>query len=110
MSTTHFDAEELGNVAAVIASNRFGNREEALAYWAEQLAIVSEANCQAYNDRYNDDAQVQTAELIKGFAPHVTEADRLQAKGTASTLLSNIDQTNAAAVLVVAQAMQRLLS
>lgn len=107
MSTIHFTADELGNVAAWAAS-RSGMRSEKgaliLSPWAESIAAVSRANVANYVSSYGPVGAPApcSADEIAAAAPSVVQMRPRAASGTVTSLLYNIDQDDARAVLAVA--------
>ena len=90
MSVIFFEAEELGNIAAL---TRVGSERETVF---RLLAEVSRANARAYNKRYRTrDAQAFTAACVKAAVPAPTRVSLARAAGTARLLYYNCAEPGA---------------
>jgi hypothetical protein len=89
MSVIHFDADELGNLAAFLVSRWGGSDEEQVAEWAKSLAVIAKANVAAYKTTYSDaqDAKAVPAAEIAAFAKeHIGRVSAERALSTAQLL------------------------
>ena len=86
MSTTHFDAAELANIANALRLPYHDDQNEILA----TLAEFSEVNTQAFNKAYNEDAVAWTVDDLRAYCSPM-RGNVPQACGTVGLMEYNCD-------------------
>lgn len=86
MSTIHFDAAELANIASVLRSHHDDASEVVVT-----LAEFSAVNTQAYNARYGEKASPVTVEELRALAHPMNNGHVPQAAGTLGLMEYNCD-------------------